>query len=429
MFVRSVKSSIFVRRNLKESFVMNSSATCLNDKRRILFVISRFLDGGIDTVLVELLKNLIHQVPSLKISLAIILKMKGKEVFLEQIPKEVDVHYLIEEPWLLAYKRWRIDGHRNKFYSLLDECFLNPIRYALLCLRFYKLQRQNDVVIDMDSRARSIINWSLPTLNVSYFHFSFQHMMDNKPHYMRRMAKGLAKYDYVVSICKEMADEGARLFPWLKDKFVIIYNGVRQERVERLAAEEITHPLWPQLSEKGYILAVERLEESQKDLTTLIKAYALLASRMPTVPHLVVLGEGRDRDLLQELIRQQGLEQRVHLLGFTQNPYPWMKQARMMVHSSKFEGLPTVLIEGLMLGKFVVSTACPTGPREILDEGNAGVLVPVGDTQAMATAIQEVLTDEDLQHRIRAGIAKQTEIFTPQANVCKLLSILSIPQK
>lgn len=394
--------------------------------KRILFVISRFLDGGIDTVLVELLKNLIRQVPSLKISLTIILKMKGKEVFLEQIPKEVDVHYLIDEPWLLVYKRWRIDGHRNKFYSLLDECFLNPIRYALLCFRFHRLQRQNDVVIDMDSRARSIINWNLPTLKVSYFHFSFQHLLDSHPHYMKRMAKGLAKYDYVVSICKEMAEEGARLFPWLKDKFVVIYNGVRQERIERLAAEKITHPLWSQLAEEGYILAVERLEESQKDLTTLIKAYAILASRMSALPHLVVLGEGRDRDLLQELIRQHGLEHRIHLLGFTQNPYPWMKQARMMVHSSKFEGLPTVLIEALMLGKFVVSTSCPTGPREILDDGKAGVLVPVGDTHAMATAIQAVLTDETLQTRLMEGIRKQVTMFSPQTNIEKLINVLNV---
>lgn len=394
--------------------------------KRILFVISRFLDGGIDTVLVELLKNLIRQVPSLKISLTIILKMKGKEVFLEQIPKEVYVHYLIDEPWLLVYKRWRIDGHRNKFYSLLDECFLNPIRYALLCFRFHRLQRQNDVVIDMDSRARSIINWNLPTLKVSYFHFSFQHLLDSHPHYMKRMAKGLAKYDYVVSICKEMAEEGARLFPWLKDKFVVIYNGVRQERIERLAAEKITHPLWSQLAEEGYILAVERLEESQKDLTTLIKAYAILASRMSALPHLVVLGEGRDRDLLQELIRQHGLEHRIHLLGFTQNPYPWMKQARMMVHSSKFEGLPTVLIEALMLGKFVVSTSCPTGPREILDDGKAGVLVPVGDTHAMATAIQAVLTDETLQTRLMEGIRKQVTMFSPQTNIEKLINVLNV---
>ena len=394
--------------------------------KRILFVISRFLDGGIDTVLVELLKNLIRQVPSLKISLTIILKMKGKEVFLEQIPKEVDVHYLIDEPWLLVYKRWRIDGHRNKFYSLLDECFLNPIRYALLCFRFHRLQRQNDVVIDMDSRARSIINWNLPTLKVSYFHFSFQHLLDSHPHYMKRMAKGLAKYDYVVSICKEMAEEGARLFPWLKDKFVVIYNGVRQERIERLAAEKITHPLWSQLAEEGYILAVERLEESQKDLTTLIKAYAILASRMSALPQLVVLGEGRDRDLLQELIRQHRLEHRIHLLGFTQNPYPWMKQARMMVHSSKFEGLPTVLIEALMLGKFVVSTSCPTGPREILDDGKAGVLVPVGDTQAMATAIQAVLTDETLQTRLMEGVRKQVIMFSPQTNIEKLINVLNV---
>lgn len=403
--------------------VMNKIVRCPIEGRRILFVISRFLDGGIDTVLVELLKNLIAHAPSLRISLVILLKMEGKEVFFNQIPKSVDVHYLVDEPWLLVYKRWRLDGHRNKLFSLLDECFLNPIRYFLMRSRFHCLQRDADVVIDMDARAHSIIHWSLPTYNIAYFHFSFQHMMDTRPHYMRRMAKGMADYDVVVSISKAMAEEGASLFPQLKDKLVTIYNGVRQERIQRLAGEEVTHPLWLRLSRQGYMLAVERLEESQKDLTTLIKAYALLAQRMPGAPHLVVLGEGRDRELLQQLINQCSLQEHVHLLGFTQNPYPWMKHAQLLVHSSRFEGLPTVLIEALMLEKHIIASDCPTGPREILANGDAGMLVPVGDAEAMATALQAVLTDVALQERLRAGVRMQIALFQPHENILKLFDL------
>ena len=161
--------------------------------KRLLFVISRFLDGGIDTVLVELLKNLQQQPNCPKATLVITLKMAGKEVFYDQLPKEVDVHHLIDEPWLLVYKRWRIDGHRNKLFSLLDEIFLNPIRLILQCYRFRKLQRRADVVIDMDARARSIIDWKQPTFNISYFHFSFQHMFDTHQRYMKRLARGLAR--------------------------------------------------------------------------------------------------------------------------------------------------------------------------------------------------------------------------------------------
>ena len=269
-----------------------------------------------------------------------------------------------------------------------------------------------------------MIDWSLLTLNIAYFHFSFQHLLDSHPHYMRRTAKGLAHYDYVVSISKEMALEGARLFPWLRDKLVTIYNAVRRDRLLRRASEAVTHPLWYRLSHEGFMLAVERLEESQKDLTTLIEAYAVLTHKMSYVPHLVVLGEGKDHETLQYLIDQRGLTEHVHLLGFTQNPYPWMKQAQLIVHSSKFEGLPTVLIEALMLGKQIIASDCPTGPREILADGKAGILVPVGDVQALADAMQAVLTDVALQERLREGVRNQTMLFQPRENILKLLELL-----
>lgn len=393
-------------------------------KLRILFVISRFLDGGIDTVLVELLKNLVRNSSTLHGTLVITHKMAGKEVFLDQIPPDVDIHYMVSERWLLWYKRRKLDGHRNHLLSLLDEVFLNPIRNYRQRRRFRRFQQDVDVVIDIDSHAHSMIDWSLLTLNIAYFHFSFQHLLDTHPHYMRRTAKGLAHYDYVVSISKEMALEGARLFPWLRDKLVTIYNAVRRDHLLRRASEEVTHPLWYRLSHEGFMLAVERLEESQKDLTTLIEAYAVLTHKMSYVPHLVVLGEGKDRETLQSLIDQRGLTEHVHLLGFTQNPYPWMKQAQLIVHSSKFEGLPTVLIEALMLGKQIIASDCPTGPREILADGKAGILVPVGDVQALADAMQAVLTDVALQERLREGVSNQTMLFQPRENILKLLELL-----
>ena len=402
---------------------MNESQSLPREKLRILFVISRFLDGGIDTVLVELLKNLVRNSSTLHGTLVITHKMAGKEVFLDQIP-DVDIHYMVSERWLLWYKRRKLDGHRNHLLSLLDEVFLNPIRNYRQRRRFRRFQQNVDVVIDIDSRAHSMIDWSLLTLNIAYFHFSFQHLLDTHPHYMRRTAKGLAHYDYVVSISKEMALEGARLFPWLRDKLVTIYNAVRRDHLLRRASEEVTHPLWYRLSHEGFMLAVERLEESQKDLTTLIEAYAVLTHKMSYVPHLVVLGEGKDRETLQSLIDQRGLTEHVHLLGFTQNPYPWMKQAQLMVHSSKFEGLPTVLIEALMLGKQIIASDCPTGPREILADGKAGILVPVGDVQALADAMHAVLTDVALQERLREGVSNQTMLFQPRENILKLMELL-----
>ena len=99
-------------------------------------------------------------------------------------------------------------------------------------------------------------------------------------------------------------------------------------------------------------------------------------------------------------------------LGFISNPYPWIQRCRLMVHSAKFEGLPTVMIEGLLLGKLIVASDCPTGPREILSGGAAGVLVPVGDAPVFASAIHRLLTDEAYARELARGAALSAGRFT-----------------
>jgi glycosyltransferase involved in cell wall biosynthesis len=95
--------------------------------------------------------------------------------------------------------------------------------------------------------------------------------------------------------------------------------------------------------------------------------------------------------MLEALIEELGLEQDVSLPGFVANPYAYMARASLFVLSSRWEGLPTVLIEALCCGTPVVSTDCPSGPREILRGGQYGRLVPVGDADGLARAIETAL--------------------------------------
>ena len=106
---------------------------------------------------------------------------------------------------------------------------------------------------------------------------------------------------------------------------------------------------------------------------------------------LIILGEGEDRPKLEALVRELGLEEDVALPGFVDNPYKYLKRAAVFVLSSRWEGLPTVLIEALALGTPVVATDCPSGPAEILKGGRWGRLVAVGDINGIAKAIKEML--------------------------------------
>ena len=121
---------------------------------KILFVISRFLDGGIDTVLVEYLKN-ICKYTDYEVSLAIGMRMEGHEVFLNRIPSQVKVHYLVESNKLLGYKVGKLDNKKNLWYSIYDEVVLNPIRRNVKTRSLKRLAQGMDVVVDFDCCASS----------------------------------------------------------------------------------------------------------------------------------------------------------------------------------------------------------------------------------------------------------------------------------
>jgi glycosyltransferase involved in cell wall biosynthesis len=134
----------------------------------------------------------------------------------------------------------------------------------------------------------------------------------------------------------------------------------------------------------------------------------------------MVLGEGEERGRLELLIAEHGLRDSVELPGFVPNPYPYMAAARGVVLSSRYEGSPSVLVEALALGTSVASTDCPSGPREILQDGRWGRLVPVGDVASLAAAMAEILegasfpvpsADDLAQYHLDQGVRRYLAVM------------------
>ncbi len=138
------------------------------------------------------------------------------------------------------------------------------------------------------------------------------------------------------------------------------------------------------LPAQPYVIHVGRFA-AQKRHDLLLDAWQRLQ-----VPHLLVLLTKAESEL-DRMIQTRGLRDRVVVAGFQSNPYPWMKHARLLVLASDHEGLPNVIIEALALGTPVVSTDCPSGPREILGTAMPAQLVPTGDVAALAEAIARAL--------------------------------------
>ncbi len=171
------------------------------------------------------------------------------------------------------------------------------------------------------------------------------------------------------------------------ERIVTIHNAVVGPRALAALEAESQDP-WLTASADPLIVTAGRLHH-QKDHRTLLLAFARLAAKRPA--RLLILGEGDERPGLEALIRDLGLAERVRLAGQVDDPLARMKAADLFVLSSRYEGLPTVLIEALLCGLPVVSTDCRHGPREILEGGRYGTLVPVGDPEALAAAMVRAL--------------------------------------
>lgn len=372
---------------------------------RILFLLSRFLDGGIDAVLLDYLRYLAQR-SDYHITLAISIHMGELEVFRKQIPEQVDVVYLVDQPALTRWRQQKITQRLPFYIKMYDEAVLSPIRRYMIGNKLHQLAKQHDVVIDFDCCHYAYLK-DVKTRKVAWFHFSFKQLMEQNRRRTQRIGNHLRYYDRIVTISQAMLDEGKELFPWLEGRWRLIYNAKDEQLLQRRACESVGDPRL----NGSYILAIERLEESQKDLTTLIRAYKVLHEQYHHAEKLYLLGKGRDEQQLRQLAQELCISEHVVFLGFSSNPYPWIAHAKAIAHSAKFEGLPTVMIESLIMGKLIVATDCPTGPREILDNGQAGLLTPVGNAEALAEALHRILTDESLQAAILAHAKEYKQQF------------------
>jgi glycosyltransferase involved in cell wall biosynthesis len=216
-----------------------------------------------------------------------------------------------------------------------------------------------------------------------------------------RLRRTYRQADRVIAISSGVACDVRALTGLPAERVVTLKNPSIPADLDQLAAAPAPHP-WLALRDVPVVLAAGRLAEV-KDFGTLLRAFAALRRQRPA--RLVILGEGPQRDALLALAAQLGVAQDFALPGFAGNPVAWMARAALFVVSSRYEGGPNVLIEALACGTPAVSTDCPHGPREILDHGRWGRLVPVGDAAALAAAMAATLDAPLPADTLRAAMA------------------------
>ena len=205
----------------------------------------------------------------------------------------------------------------------------------------------------------------------------------------RVLQRVLGWADALVAVGDDVARDLEQTIPGIAARVHTIHNPIIPDDLDALQAEPAPHP-WFEDGGAPVVISCGRLE-AQKDFSTLLRAFSL--AREKTAARLVLIGDGRERDALQDLAASLGIERDVVFLGRIENPFAAMARADLFVLSSVWEGLPNVLVEAMACGCAVVSTDAPGGARDVLRNGTLGPLTPPGDPHALAAAILDVLAE------------------------------------
>lgn len=263
-------------------------------------------------------------------------------------------------------------------------------------ISYLKAERPQALLVAKDRAIRvAVLARALsgvPTRLVGRLGTNLSTALESKPSWSRWLRTRPMRWfyprvDHIVAVSEGVAADTLALTGLPVDKVSVIRNPVITPRLLESARAPVDHP-WLYDGGDPVILGAGRLTV-QKDFATLIRAFALLNARRPT--RLVILGEGRLRGELEALAAELGVAERVALPGYAENPHAWMTKAALFVLSSRWEGSPNVLTEALALGVPAVATDCPSGPREILQDGRYGPLIPVADAPALAEAMAATL--------------------------------------
>lgn len=224
----------------------------------------------------------------------------------------------------------------------------------------------------------------------------------------------------LVANAESVREDIARIVGIPAQQIFLIRNPVITPNLLQQANAPALHPWLEQTV--PLILGMGNLHRV-KDFITLIRAFAQVRRERPA--RLLILGEGHLRTSLGREIQRLGLSADVALPGFVENPYPFLKAARVFVLSSLREGSPNALTEALALGTPVVATDCPGGVREILQHGQYGTVVPMRDAETMASAIIQTLDHPPAAAHLHSAVADYTLEHTAQAYEAMLLGLLS----
>ena len=362
--------------------------------------------GGEERVLLNVLKNLVEL--NYDVDLLITWNHKENNLFENEIPKKVNYEFLFNN----------YDGKSK----IIKEIY--RLRAKLTYLKkVEKIIKENkyDVIIDYSSNLLKYNNFDIKVPVFAWIHFSLTFGEKLSADKIEKYKKQYKKYDKILAICDTMRDEFVGILGMDKDKVELVYNPIDLEAI-RKKAENIDKK-YENYLKQDYFLQVSRLTE-QKQPEHLVDIYYKLKQR-GIKEKLYFIGNGEKVELIKQKIKEYKLEDDVILLGQIENPYPFFKNTKLFVHTGKYEGLPTVLLESLAFGTPVVAYDCPTGPKDILGKNSEyGKLIPLNDKDVFVEKVCELVNDDEKYKNYRKISLVRADDFSMKNNKIKLQTLI-----
>ncbi len=348
-------------------------------KTRILFILPALISGGGEHVTLTIIRNLDK---SLFIPILLVFKRKGQLVY--GIQDSVDLFSIDSGSWIERMSTLiRVFKTSDIIVGVLPHL---PLYCAAIGTMFFKKKSFGWVHSMWDH----VENRYSPMKN--FLHWIF-------------VETTYRLLESVIFVSKGAMDSFLLRHPSLRKKVTYIYNPISIERIRKLSEVDIPEAF----TDRPVIVYVGRLEKV-KQIDIIIKAHHLLLKR-GVKNSVLIIGEGPQRESIQELISELEVRETCRLLGHKKNPYPYIKSADFLVLASESEGFSIVLCEAMALGVPVISTPCG-GPKEILDNGTYGIICDGFCPEKIADAIENVYRNKSLYSSLKDSGEKRAEFFS-----------------
>lgn len=373
---------------------------------KILVLHGHLSMGGEERVLLNVLRNLVEL--NYDVDLLITWNHKENNLFENEIPKKVNYEFLF-------------DSYNGK-NKLIKEIYRIKAKTTYLKKIEKKIKNEKyDIVIDYSSNLLKYDNFDIKIPVFAWIHFSLTFGEKLTLEKIKKYKKQYKKYSKIFAITRVMKEEFINKVGIDEKKVELVYNPIDLKLIEKKA--ENVEKKYENYLKQDYFLQVSRLTQ-QKQPEHLVDIYYKL-KQAGIKEKLYFIGDGEKKEIIKQKIKEYNLENDIILLGQIENPYPFFKNAKLFVHTAKYEGLPTVLLESLALGTPVVSYDCPTGPRDILGKNNEyGELISLNDKDMFVEKVLELMNSKEKYEKYKKLSLIRANDFSMENNKVKLKELI-----